>query len=108
MHSIGRAKQQRWRLLVAVAGIAVATLIAGDRPLAQDSRPPQRFNAGQNVAPSFDGWEKNPDGSFNMLFGYFNRNWEEQPQVPVGPDNNIEPGGPDQGQPTTFFPRRNW
>lgn len=62
---------------------------------------------GQNVAPAFEGWEENPDGSFNMVFGYFNRNWEEQPHVPVGPNNSIEPGGPDQGQPTLFFPRRN-
>jgi hypothetical protein len=42
-----------------------------------------------------------------MVFGYFNRNWKEQPDVPIGPNNNIEPGGPDQGQPTHFYPRRN-
>ena len=42
-----------------------------------------------------------------MVFGYFNRNWEEQPVIPIGPNNSIEPGGPDQGQPTLFFPRRN-
>jgi hypothetical protein len=42
-----------------------------------------------------------------MVFGYFNRNWEEQPHVPIGPNNTIDPGGPDQGQPTLFFPRRN-
>ena len=36
-----------------------------------------------------------------------NRNWEEEIDVPVGPDNNIQPGGPDQGQPTHFQPRRN-
>jgi hypothetical protein len=62
---------------------------------------------GQNVAVAYEGWEKNPDGSFNLVFGYFNRNWAEQPVVPVGPNNNVEPGGPDQGQPTRFFPRRN-
>ena len=65
------------------------------------------FTRGQNIAPAFEGWEANPDGTFNMVFGYFNRNWEEQPDIPIGPDNNIEPGGPDQGQPTHFFPRRN-
>ena len=27
--------------------------------------------------------------------------------MPVGPDNHIEPGGPDRGQPTHFYPRRN-
>ena len=42
-----------------------------------------------------------------MLFGYMNRNWEEEPDVPIGPDNNISPGEPDQGQPTHFQPRRN-
>ena len=62
---------------------------------------------GQNIAPVFEGWEENADGSFNLLFGYFNRNWAEKISVPVGPDNTIEPGGPDYGQPTHFYPRRN-
>ena len=26
---------------------------------------------------------------------------------PIGAGNNLEPGGPDRGQPTHFFPRRN-
>lgn len=65
------------------------------------------YSKGQTVSPAYEGWEKNPDGSFNMLFGYMNSNWEEEFDVPVGPGNNIEPGGPDQGQPTHFFPRRN-
>jgi hypothetical protein len=64
--------------------------------------------SGLNVAPAYEGWQKNADGSFNMLFGYFNRNWEEQIDVPIGPDNSIEPGGPDQGQPTHLLPRRNF
>ena len=42
-----------------------------------------------------------------MFFGYMNPNWEEEFDIPIGPDNNIEPGGPDQGQPTHFYPRRN-
>jgi autonomous glycyl radical cofactor GrcA len=42
-----------------------------------------------------------------MVFGYMNQNWEEQFDIPIGPDNNIEPGGPDRGQPTHFYPRRN-
>jgi hypothetical protein len=65
------------------------------------------YARGQNVSPAFEGWEKNPDGSFNMLFGYMNRNWEEEVDVPVGPDNNVSPGVSDQGQPTHFLPRRN-
>jgi len=65
------------------------------------------YSRGQNVSPAFEGWEKNDDGSFNMMFGYMNRNWEEEVDVPVGADNNISPGVPDQGQPTHFLPRRN-
>jgi hypothetical protein len=49
----------------------------------------------------------NADGSFNMVFGYMNTNWLEEFDIPVGPANAIEPGGPDQGQPTHFYPRRN-
>jgi len=65
-----------------------------------------RRNTGQEVVPVFEGWEPNADGSFNMVFGFFNRNCQEVLQIPVGPDNSIEPGGPDQGQPAHFFPRR--
>src|SRR5688572_33323745 len=67
----------------------------------------ESFSTGQNIAPAYEGWEKNADGSFNLVFGYFNRNWEEQIDVPVGAANTIEPGGPDRGQPTHFLPRRN-
>lgn len=62
---------------------------------------------GQNIAPVFEGWEPTPDGSFNLVFGYLNRNWEEEIDLPVGPGNSVDPSGPDQGQPTHFFPRRN-
>lgn len=62
--------------------------------------------SGQNVVPVYEGWERNKDGSFNMVFGYMNRNYEEQMDIPVGPDNAISPGIPDQGQPTHFYRRR--
>jgi hypothetical protein len=65
-----------------------------------------RYSSGQNVVPVYEGWEQNPDGSFSMVFGYMNRNYEEQVEVPIGPENTIEPGVPDQGQPTHFYPRR--
>ena len=65
------------------------------------------YSSGQNASPAFEGWEKNDDGSFNMMFGYMNRNWEEELNVPIGPENCISPGPCDQGQPTRFLPRRN-
>lgn len=64
-----------------------------------------KYMRGQNVVPVFEGWVPNPDGTFSLLFGYFNRNWEETVFIPVGPDNQIE-GGPDRGQPTVFTARR--
>jgi hypothetical protein len=67
----------------------------------------QFYKTGREVVPAYEGWEQNPDGSFNLVFGYFNRNWEEEIDIPPGPGNNVEPGGPDQGQPTHFLPRRN-
>ena len=62
---------------------------------------------GETVSPAYEGWWPNDDGSFTMFFGYMNPNWEEEFDVPVGPANNIDPNGPDQGQPTHFYPRRN-
>ncbi len=64
------------------------------------------YSSGQSVSPAYEGWMPNEDGSFTMYFGYMNTNWLEEFDVPIGPDNNIEPGGPDQGQPTHFYPRR--
>jgi len=64
-----------------------------------------RFASGQNVAPVFEGWEQNPDGTYSMVFGYLNRNYEEEVDIPVGPGNTIDPGN-DRGQPTHFYPRR--
>ena len=63
---------------------------------------------GQSITGAFEGWYQNPDGTFSLLMGYFNRNSGETLEIPVGPNNRIEPGAADQGQPTTFFPRRQW
>jgi hypothetical protein len=65
-----------------------------------------RHNSGDNVVAVFEGWQKNPDGTFNLVFGYMNRNYAEEPEIPIGPNNNFSPGPADQGQPTHFYPRR--
>lgn len=65
------------------------------------------YSRGQAIAPSFEGWEKNPDGSFDLLFGYMNSNWEQEIDIPVGASNAFSPGTADRGQPTHFLPRRN-
>lgn len=65
-----------------------------------------KYARGQTVVPVYEGWVVNPDGTFSLVFGFFNRNWEETVFIPVGPDNRIEPGAADRGQPTVFTPRR--
>ena len=70
------------------------------------------YNSGQNVAPAYEGWEEPGDGSKYFLFGYMNRNWEEELDVPVGPANGFTSAAAtalaaDLGQPTHFLPRRN-
>jgi hypothetical protein len=65
-----------------------------------------KFDSGQDVVPVYEGWIRNPDASFDLVFGYFNRNFKEELSIPAGPNNTIEPGGPDRGQPTYFLPRR--
>jgi hypothetical protein len=86
-------------ILTVLIAMTLAVAVAG--PVAQQP------TTGLNIAPVYEGWEQNADGSFDLLFGYFNRNWNEWINVPVGTANDIQPGGPDQGQPTHFLPRRN-
>ena len=65
------------------------------------------YTKGQHIEPAYEGWRPNADGSFNFMFGYMNINWEEEPDVEIGPNNSFAPGEPDRGQPTHFLPRRN-
>ena len=91
-------KRTCWLLVV------LALLVAG---LGLDAQTRFTYSRGQSVSPAFEGWWQNEDGTYSLFFGYMNSNWVEEFDVPVGPDNNIEPGGPDRGQPTHFYPRRN-
>ena len=63
---------------------------------------------GSSVSGAFEGWYHNKDGSVSALVGYINRNTKQELDIPVGPNNHIDPGGPDQGQPTHFLAGRQW
>ena len=89
------------------ATIVIMAAAFGVGVFVQESTAQRYRAAGQEVVPAYEGWERNPDGSFNLVFGTMNRNWEQELTIPIGPDNHVEPGGPDQGQPTQFLPRRN-
>ena len=87
---------------LALAAGAVA-LSAQQAPILP-SEPPRGF--GTSITGAYDGWFDNPDGSHTFLVGYLNRNRSLEVDVPIGPNNRIEPGGPDLGQPTHFMPGR--
>jgi hypothetical protein len=89
------------RAFLAVCGSSVVVLATVTATAGQ-----QGYTHGLNVAPAFEGWERNPDDSFDMVFGFFNRNCREVLHIPIGPGNSIEPGGPDRGQPTSLLPGR--
>ena len=88
------------KLLGAVSLLLVGMLLA-------QTGAAQTYSKGRHVEPAFEGWRPNDDGTFNMMFGYMNENWEEAPDVPVGDNNFFSPGDMDRGQPTHFLPRRN-
>lgn len=67
-----------------------------------------RHASGQGVTAAFEGWFRNEDGTFALLFGYLNRNTEQELDISIGEANKIEPGGPDRSQPTHFLTGRNW
>jgi len=54
----------------------------------------QSYSSGQPVWPAFEGWEKNDDGSFTVVFGYMNDNWQEEFDVPIGADTRLNRAAP--------------
>jgi hypothetical protein len=91
-----------WACGVAVGLITLVLPALGQAP------PEPARDSGSSITGAFEGWFKNPDGSFSLLLGYYNRNRQQEVDIPVGPNNAIEPGGPDRGQPTHFMTGRGW
>jgi len=93
-----------------LTGIAIwlaAGTLAGVVPAGAQTPPYlERVSRGRDVTPAYEGWRRNPDGTFAMYFGYLNLNYEEELDIPIGLYNNVDPGG-DRGQPTHIYPRRN-
>ncbi len=86
---------------------ALAVVLLCSSALARPQGQSLSYSSGQTVSPAYEGWEVGTDGVKYFVFGYMNRNWQEEIDVPVGPDNGFNVGGVDQGQPTHFLPRRN-
>jgi hypothetical protein len=94
----------RWSFTGRFAMALLAVLVAGAELNAQAQLS---YREGQNISPAYEGWQVDPDGSTYFLFGYMNRNWEEELDIEVGAENGFSPGPADRGQPTHFLPRRN-
>ena len=98
-------RSQRFAAVVVVTAMVGAITVA-----AQVSRAPLVLeplgSKGEAIFPALEGWGPDKDGDNVILLGYFNRNKTQELTIPIGPDNRIEPGGPDYGQPTYFYPGR--
>ncbi|MCC6988677.1 MAG: hypothetical protein IT181_06750 [Acidobacteria bacterium] len=100
MSVVRRASQLACGALLMAGGVWVSAQQAPTLPY----EPPRQFGA--SITGAFEGWFDSADGTHNFLVGYFNRNLKQPQDVPIGPNNRIEPGGPDMGQPTHFEPHR--
>jgi len=97
----------RYSRLSMHACLLLVMLLSPSQVRAQRSLAPSS-PSGQTATPVFEGWYRNPDGTFSLSFGYFNRNGSERLEIPVGDSNFVSPGNRNQGQPTHFAPDRHW
>ncbi|MGI9625442.1 MAG: hypothetical protein ACR2QM_01285 [Longimicrobiales bacterium] len=93
----------RSTLTMAVAGAVALPALAQAQDWTQREFPLAPPNADGNfVAPYFDGFYENEDGSYTLSFGFMNRNDDALIEIPLGEDNFIEPAEYHGGQPTSF------
>jgi hypothetical protein len=57
----------------------------------------------QPIYPAYDGFLKNPDGSYTLSFAYFSHN-ADTVTIPPGAGNSFGPAPADRMQPTSFKP----
>src|SRR5215203_5960707 len=100
------AKYRLTAMTMAALAAAWITVAQAQQPSVLPMGPSRE--RGASITPAYEGWYRNDDGSFSLLIGYYNRNSKEAITIPVGPNNKIEPGDPDQGQPTFFETGRQW
>lgn len=103
------ASERAMRTQPLAIGIGLIILLVEPALPARGQLPVSSLRAsGQPVTPVYEGWYPNPNGTFSLSFGYYNRNADETVEIPVGASNFVTPGAPNQGQPAEFQPRRNW
>ena len=90
-----------------LASLATGLLLVGPSELGAQAEFNNniKYDSGQDIQPVFEGWTRLANGTYDLYFGYLNRNWVQQLHVPVGPNNSFSPGRADRGQPTYFYTR---
>ncbi|HUE96944.1 MAG TPA: hypothetical protein VMN39_09800 [Longimicrobiaceae bacterium] len=99
MRSGCRVRAAAWIAIAIAVCAVIAPIDAHSQRYAPESVAPA------SVTPVFDGWSRNPDGTFSLSFGYFSRSATDVIEIPLGPDNFIEPREFDGAQPTHFQPQ---
>ena len=106
-------KQVRVVVSAAISALGLIAVVSAQAPqITQNPDAPPtwipdiKFASGREIVPYYEGWIRNPDDSFDLIFGYYNRNQEQELVIPAGPENSVMPGGPDRGQPTYFLAKR--
>lgn len=77
-----------------IVSALVAALALATAAQAQQNQP---------IYPAYDGFLKNPDGSYTLSFAYFSHN-ADVVAIPPGPNNSFGPAPADRMQPTSFKP----
>jgi hypothetical protein len=104
-------RSHRWTTVSVAAALAIGVGAVATPSRAQLTRPPLVLEplgtSGEAIFPAFEGWGPDRSGeNLLLLLGYYNRNRNQELDIPIGPDNRIEPDGPDYGQPTHFYTSR--
>jgi hypothetical protein len=96
------------RFFTSLAGVAVGLVALAPQPAESQDWTRREFplappnSQGNFVAPYFDGFYENEDGTYTLSFGFMNRNDQDLIEIPLGPDNFIEPAEFNGRQPTSF------
>ena len=77
-------------IVLSVLGLVAVVGEAGAQPNYPTAIPQTKFDSGQDIQPYFEGWIRNADGTFDLVFGYFNRNYVQEFAIAAGPDNFVE------------------
>lgn len=89
-------------LLPLMMGLLAAPLYAQLPEPLRDYPLAVRGSTGESVAPMFNGWIMNEDRSVTMIFGFANQNRTAAMDIPIGPNNKLEPEIFQGAQPTHF------